>query len=86
MLGWGDDQDIDPGPSANSRYGIVVFSKAFLKKKATGQEHELDGLFAKERLGRQVILPIWHKVKRSDLLKYSPAFANRIAKISKKTR
>jgi TIR domain len=84
MLGWGDDlrSSIDRG-LANSRYGIVVFSKAFLKGKHW-TEHELDGLFAKERLGRKVILPIWHKVTRRDLLKYSPGFADRIAKVSQK--
>jgi hypothetical protein len=84
MLGWGDDlrSSIDRG-LANSRYGIVVFSKAFLKGKHW-TEHELSGLFAKERYGRRVILPIWHKITRRDLVKYSPAFADRIAKVSQK--
>lgn len=84
MLGWGDDlrSSIDRG-LANSRYGIVVFSKAFLSGKHW-TEFELNGLFAKERFGQKVILPIWHKITRGDLLKYSPAFADRIAKISQK--
>jgi hypothetical protein len=83
-MGWGDDlrRSIDTG-LANSHYGIVVFSKAFLKKKHW-TEHELDGLFAKERRGRNVILPIWHNITDRELLRYSPAFANRIAMISKK--
>jgi TIR domain len=83
-LGWGDDlrTSIDRG-LANSRYGIVVFSKAFLRGKHW-TEHELNGLFAKERRGQNVILPIWHKITRADLLRYSPAFADRIAKISTK--
>jgi TIR domain len=68
---------------ANSRFGIVVFSKAFLRKKHW-TEHELNGLFAKERGGRKVILPIWHKITDKELLKYSPAFADRVAMISKK--
>lgn len=74
-LRWGDDlrSSIDRG-LANSRYGIVVFSKAFLKGKRW-TEYELNGLFAKERYGRKVILPIWHKITRRDLAKYSPAFA-----------
>jgi len=38
---------------------------------------------AKERLGKKVILPIWHKVTRADLLKYSPALADRLAKDSR---
>jgi hypothetical protein len=84
LLLWGDGlrSSIDKG-LVNSRYGIVVFSKAFLKKKHW-TEHELNGLFAKERDGRKVILPIWHKITDRELLKYSPAFADRIAMISKR--
>jgi len=84
FLLWGDGlrSSIDRG-LVNSRYGIVVFSKAFLKKKHW-TEHELNGLFAKERNGRKVILPIWHKITDRELLSYSPAFADRIAMISKK--
>jgi hypothetical protein len=83
-LRWGDDLrgSIDRG-LANSRFGIVVFSKAFLKRKHW-TEHELNGLFAKERRGRKVILPIWHEITDRELLKYSLAFADRIALISKK--
>jgi len=84
LLRWGDGlrSSIDRG-LVNSRYGIVVFSKAFLKKKHW-TEHELNGLFAKERDGRKVILPIWHKITDRELLKYSSAFADRIAMISKR--
>jgi hypothetical protein len=83
-IAWGDDlrQSIDKG-LANSHYGIVVFSKAFLKRKHW-TEHELNGLFAKERKRRKVILPIWHNITDRELLRYSPAFADRIAMISKK--
>ncbi len=84
FLVWGDGLrgSIDRG-LANSRYGIVVFSKSFLRKKHW-TEHELNGLFAKERAGRKVVLPIWHKITDKELLKYSPAFADRIAMISKR--
>lgn len=84
LLQWGDGlrASIDRG-LVNSRYGIVVFSKAFLRKKHW-TEHELNGLFAKERNGRKVILPIWHKITDRELLRYSPAFADRIAMISKR--
>jgi hypothetical protein len=47
----------------DSRYGIVVLSPAFLKRKKW-TEHELDGLFAREQSGNKVILPIWHNIKR----------------------
>ena len=82
QIGWGDDlrPAIDNGLK-NSRFGIVVFSKAFLgKKKWT--EYELSGLFSKEKKGRKVILPIWHNITREDIAGYSPTFADRIAKRS----
>jgi hypothetical protein len=77
---WGDSlrSTIDRGLSS-CRFGIVVFSKAFLAKKKW-TEYELDGLFAREKLGKKVILPIWHGVIRDDLVNYSPALADRLAK------
>jgi hypothetical protein len=79
---WGDSlrSEIDRGLAA-CRYGIVVFSKAFLKKKKW-TEHELNALFAREKPGKKVILPIWHGITRDDLIEYSPAFADRLAKNS----
>lgn len=82
ILEWGDDLRpmVDSG-LVNCRYGIVVLSKAFLgKKKWT--EHELNGLFAREQAGKKLVLPIWHGIVRDDLLQYSPALADRLAKIS----
>jgi hypothetical protein len=81
---WGDDlrSSMNEG-LLNSRFGIVVFSKAFLKKKRW-TEHELNGLFAKERDGEKVILPIWHEVTQHDLAEYGPAFVDRIALDSRK--
>lgn len=81
-LEWGDSlrSEIDRGLAA-CRYGIVVFSRAFLKKRKW-TEHELNALFAKEEPGKKVILPIWHGITREDLIEYSPAFADRLAKDS----
>jgi hypothetical protein len=81
-LEWGDDirTKIDEG-LANSHYGIVMLSKAFLKKKKW-TDHELSGLFALEEPGRKVILPIWHEIDQSDLVKYSPSLATRLAMVS----
>src|ERR1019366_5169341 len=45
-------------------------------------EYELSSLFALERVGRKVILPIWHGISSDDLIQYSPAFTDRLAKIS----
>ena len=82
VLEWGDTLRgaIDRG-LGSSRYGIVVFSPAFLKRKKW-TEHEFDGLFAREQSGNKVILPIWHNVKRDDLLVYGPSLADRLAKDS----
>ncbi len=84
VLEWGDTLRgaIDRG-LGESRYGIVVLSPAFLKKKKW-TEHELDGLFAREQPGNKVILPIWHNITRDDLAGYSASFADRLAKNSAK--
>jgi hypothetical protein len=81
-LEWGDDlrAAIDRGLT-NCRYGIVVFSQAFLRKKKW-TEYELNSLFAREQAGKKLILPIWHGITRDDLMQYSPGFADRLAKIS----
>lgn len=83
-LEWGDDlrSSIDRGLK-NCRYGIVVFSKAFLRKKKW-TEYELNSLFALEQPGKKIILPIWHDITRDDLLQYGAGFADRLAKISSK--
>ena len=82
QLGWGDDlrSTIDDGIK-RSEYGIIVLSKAFLAKKKW-TEHELDGLFAKEKIGKKVILPLWYKVGREDIAEYSLPLADRLAKQS----
>lgn len=85
QLGWGDDlrSAIDNGLK-NSLFGIVVFSKAFLRgKKWT--DYELSGLFAREEKGKKLILPLWYKITRDDVAQYSPAFADRFAKDSDST-
>jgi hypothetical protein len=69
-------RSIDEG-LAKSRYGIVILSPSFFNKE--WPQKELDGLVARERDGINVILPIWHKVKISDVVKYSPILADRIA-------
>jgi hypothetical protein len=84
ILEWGDDlrSAIDQGLTS-CRFGIVVFSKAFLRKKKW-TEHELNSLFAREQLGKKLILPIWHDITRDELIRYSPAFADRLAMDSSK--
>jgi hypothetical protein len=69
-------RSIDNGLS-NSRYGIVVLSEAFFSKE--WPQRELDGLFAREVNGEKVILPIWHKISKNEVLKYSPIIADMVA-------
>jgi hypothetical protein len=82
-LEWGDSlrQIIDRGLT-QSNFGIVVFSKNFFNKKKVWTNRELDGLLAKEKNDKKVILPIWHNITRSELEKYSPMFVDRLAKNS----
>lgn len=70
-------RSIDKGLS-RSQFGIVVLSPAFFEKNWT--QYELDGLVSKEMAGEgKVILPIWHRVSKDDVMKYSPALADRVA-------
>lgn len=69
-------RSIDRG-LANSRFGIVVFSPDFFQKNWT--QYELDGLVQKEMTGKKAILPLWHKVSKDEVMKYSPSLADTIA-------
>lgn len=69
-------QTIDTG-LINSRFGIVVLSRAFFDKN--WPQYELNGLVAREIDGQKVILPLWHGVTKSDVLAYSPPLADKIA-------
>lgn len=76
---WGASirQSIDNGLS-HSRFGIVVISSVFLEKYWTN--YEVDGLFQKEAVnGSPVLLPIWHKVTKDEVLNKSVTLAGRNA-------
>lgn len=62
---------------ANSKYGVVILSRAFLQKN--WPQHQLDGLVARERNGKKVILPVWHNIEDDEVMKYSPSLADRVA-------
>lgn len=61
----------------NSKYGTVVLSTDFIKKDWTN--YELDALVAREMNGHKMILPIWHKLTKNDVLEYSPNLADKVA-------
>lgn len=69
-------RSIDSGLS-NSRFGTVVLSSSFFAKNWT--QYELDGMTAKEMNGRKMLLPIWHKVTKSEVIKFSPTLADKVA-------
>jgi len=69
-------QSIDKG-LVSSRYGIVVISASFIAKN--WPQYEVNGLVAREMEGVKVILPIWHKVSKTEVIKYSPTLADKFA-------
>ena len=68
---------IDQG-LANSRFGIVVISRSFIKKGWTN--YELDGLMTKAISRQQVLLPIWHDITKQEVIDYSPSLADKVAR------
>lgn len=68
---------IDKG-LVNSKFGIVVLSKDFIKKGWTN--YELDGIVSKAVTGEQVILPIWHNITKKEVIDFSPSLADKLAR------
>jgi hypothetical protein len=58
-------------------YGIVILSPAFFAKAWTGIE--LGGLTALNAKSNKIILPVWHKVNRSDVERFSPILADKLS-------
>jgi len=83
---WYDEFELTIGDSlrkkidaglARSKFGIVIISPHFVKKN--WPEYELNGMVAREMNGRKVILPIWHKITKDEVLEFSPPLADKIA-------
>lgn len=68
---------IDKG-LANSRFGIVVLSKDFIKKGWTN--YELDGIITNSVNGKQIVLPLWHHITKQEVLNFSPSLADKVAR------
>lgn len=75
-LGDSLSESIDRG-LANSRFGIVILSPAFISK--AWPRRELQGLVARELAGSSTILPVWHEVSHSEVLNFSPPLADKLA-------
>jgi len=71
-------RSIDTG-LANSRFGVVVLSEPFFRKGWTN--YELDGLVTREMSqgSGQLILPLWHRVTKDEVVRYSPSLADKLA-------
>lgn len=57
-----------------SRSAVVVFSPEFLKKNWT--QYELNGLVQRQMSGDKVILPIWHRISKPEMIEASPSLAD----------
>jgi len=77
---WGDSmrQKIDEGLS-RSRFGIVVLSPSYIAPGKYWTKAELDALFSLESINGKVILPIWYKLTKQDVMNFSPIIASRKA-------
>jgi len=63
---------------AHSRFGIVVISPSFFQKRWA--QRELNGLVAREVAEeRRLVLPVWYRVDRDEVLKHSPPLADVLA-------
>jgi hypothetical protein len=69
-------KSIDHG-LVKSRFGIVVLSSSFCSKNWT--QYELDSMVAREMDGHRMILPIWYKISKDEVLNFSPALADKVA-------
>ncbi|MEX0800950.1 MAG: DUF1883 domain-containing protein [Dehalococcoidia bacterium] len=63
---------------ASSRFGVVILSQAFFDKG--WPNYELDGLVTRAVTGDQILLPIWHKVSKREVMEYSPSLADKLAR------
>ncbi|RSK42968.1 toll/interleukin-1 receptor domain-containing protein [Hymenobacter perfusus] len=61
-------ESIDNG-LIKSKFGIVIISKDFLKKKWT--DYEYRSLLSKEDKGKKIILPIWHNITSEEIRDFS---------------
>ena len=81
---WFDEFSVDVGDSlreaidrglATSKYGIVVLSPSFFRKR--WPIRELNGLVAMDmHAERGMILPVWHRVDQQQVLAFSPPLAD----------
>jgi len=84
---WFDEFELQIGDSlrrkidqgvARSAFGVVVLSTSFFAKNWT--QYELDGLVTRSVDGSQVLLPLWHRLTKAEVMAYSPSLADKLAR------
>lgn len=76
-LGQSIRQEIEAG-IANCRFGVVIVSPDFFRKQWT--QAELDALFGRKmESGENLILPVWHRVSKDEVVAQSPLLAGILA-------
>jgi hypothetical protein len=84
---WYDEFELQIGDSlrrkidqgiARSAFGVVVLSTAFFAKNWA--QYELDGLVTRSVDGSQVLLPLWHKLTKAEVVAQSPSLADKVAR------
>lgn len=70
-------QEIERG-IAVCRFGVVIVSPHFFAKQWTNAE--LDALFSKKmESGTNMVLPVWHRVSKDEVLRHSPLLSGILA-------
>lgn len=59
-----------------SRFGIVVFSKAFIDQAKNWTRHELDTLEYLWITENRIIFPVWHKITLQEIREFRVSLAN----------
>jgi hypothetical protein len=84
---WYDDATLRIGESLRrkidrgvdeSAFAVVIISPFYIKKQWT--QYEFDGIIAKTVAGKQRLLPIWHRITKDEVLRYSPPLADKVAR------
>lgn len=84
---WYDEFELKIGDSlrrkidrglARSRVGLVILSPSFIRKGWTN--YELDGIITRTVTGEQILLPIWHKISKREVIEFSPSIADKVAR------
>lgn len=85
---WLDEYELRVGDSLrqniergliDSRFGVVLLSRAFFADGKYWTGAELEGLFQKEVGGTRVILPVWVDLSHDEVRQHSPILAGRVA-------